>query len=521
MFPLPETAAVDHLLMRVGERTIEGQIREREQAKAEYQQARGRGAQGEPRRAGAAEHLHDERREPGPGRGARASRSSSSRRWPSTRARCGCASRSWWARATSPAQELLEGIDGLGWSPDTDRGRRRLPGHPAGPASGGGSAQPGARSRSSSTPASRSRRSISRYHAIVTEKTGEGRYRVRLRDELVPADRDFELAWTPRPGTMPRAPSSGGARGRDLRSRDALPARGTGSRRRPLAARDRLRDRHVGIDGGLSIQQARKALLLAIDRLRPADRFNVIRVQQRHRGSLGRDAVGDARRTGRPPGGGSTSSGRTAGPRWPGALEAALVGSDDPSLVRQVVFLTDGSVGNEDELFGIIRQRLGDTRLFTVGIGSAPNSHFMTKAAGVRARHLHLRRRRARGRGEDGAALRRPGEPGADRHRGAAGRRARPSRRGRPRIPDLYLGEPVVVSARLSGPAGQVAVSRPARERGVDDRDGALRWTPGRRGGGALGAPQGRVVARLGARGRRPRGGAAGASWPWASSTTW
>ena len=64
-----------------------------------------------------------------------------------------------------------------------------------------------------------------------------------------------------------------------------------------------------------------------------------------------------------------------------GALEAALVGSDDPRLVRQVVFLTDGSVGNEAQLFGIIKQRLGDTRLFTVGIGSAPNSHFMTKAA--------------------------------------------------------------------------------------------------------------------------------------------
>ena len=43
VFPLPETAAVDHLLMRVGERTIEGQIREREQAKEVYQQARAEG----------------------------------------------------------------------------------------------------------------------------------------------------------------------------------------------------------------------------------------------------------------------------------------------------------------------------------------------------------------------------------------------------------------------------------------------------------------------------------------------
>ncbi|MFB3101458.1 MAG: marine proteobacterial sortase target protein, partial [Gammaproteobacteria bacterium] len=49
--------------------------------------------------------------------------------------------------------------------------------------------------------------------------------------------------------------------------------------------------------------------------------------------------------------------------------------------VRQVIFLTDGSIGNEDELFNVIQSQLGDSRLFTIGIGSAPNSHFMDRAA--------------------------------------------------------------------------------------------------------------------------------------------
>ena len=49
--------------------------------------------------------------------------------------------------------------------------------------------------------------------------------------------------------------------------------------------------------------------------------------------------------------------------------------------LRQVIFLTDGSVGNESALFELIRKRLGESRLFTVGIGSAPNSHFMQRAA--------------------------------------------------------------------------------------------------------------------------------------------
>jgi Ca-activated chloride channel family protein len=42
VFPLPECAAVDRLRIRVGERVIEGEIREKEQASAEYAQAKKR-----------------------------------------------------------------------------------------------------------------------------------------------------------------------------------------------------------------------------------------------------------------------------------------------------------------------------------------------------------------------------------------------------------------------------------------------------------------------------------------------
>ena len=49
--------------------------------------------------------------------------------------------------------------------------------------------------------------------------------------------------------------------------------------------------------------------------------------------------------------------------------------------VRQVIFMTDGQVSNEQELFTFIHGRLGESRLFTVGIGAAPNSHFMRNAA--------------------------------------------------------------------------------------------------------------------------------------------
>jgi Ca-activated chloride channel family protein len=63
------------------------------------------------------------------------------------------------------------------------------------------------------------------------------------------------------------------------------------------------------------------------------------------------------------------------------AMQHALSQGGATGRLRQVVFLTDGDIGNEQALFDIITQNLADSRLFPVGIGSAPNSYFMTRAA--------------------------------------------------------------------------------------------------------------------------------------------
>jgi Ca-activated chloride channel family protein len=135
-----------------------------------------------------------------------------------------------------------------------------------------------------------------------------------------------------------------------------------------------------------------------------------------------------------------------------GALEAALVGSEDPTRVRQVVFLTDGSVAHEDHLFGLIRQRLGTTRLFTVGIGSAPNGHFMTRAAELgRGTFTYIGRldEIEERMGRLFRSLESPVLTDVEvRWPGVDAVEAWPQRVG-----DLYAGEPLVVSARLAGDA--------------------------------------------------------------------
>ena len=71
------------------------------------------------------------------------------------------------------------------------------------------------------------------------------------------------------------------------------------------------------------------------------------------------------------------------------ALAAALTESWDASFDRQIVFLTDGAVTNEEQMFKLVQDHLGDARLFTVGLGYAPNSWFMRKAAEF-GRGIHI-----------------------------------------------------------------------------------------------------------------------------------
>jgi Ca-activated chloride channel family protein len=295
---------------------------------------------------------------------------------------------------------------------------------------------------------------------VLTEATGPGerRHRVRLRDAQVPADRDFELAWTPRAGTLPQSAAFEEEKdGVRYALVTLFPPVGPGAQQGRLPREVVYVIDTSGSMHGLSIQQARRALLLALERLRPGDRFNVIQFNSVT------EALFDSARV-------VDESSRAAALDWVGglvanggtemaaALEAALVGSDDPGVVRQVVFLTDGSVGNEERLFGLIRQRLGDTRLFTVGIGSAPNGHFMTKAAEFGHGTFTYIGDLQEVENKMDRLFRLLESPVLTAVEvswpiGAAVE-AWPQR-----LPDLYLGEPLVIAARLEGRADEVVVS--------------------------------------------------------------
>jgi Ca-activated chloride channel family protein len=138
------------------------------------------------------------------------------------------------------------------------------------------------------------------------------------------------------------------------------------------------------------------------------------------------------------------------------ALEVALTRDAAPGYVRQVVFLTDGAVGNEGELVHVIRERLDDRRLFTIGIGSAPNSFFLTKASQFgRGTFTHIGDVREVAE-KMGALFRKLESPVltdiAIAWPGTADVWPR-------QVPDLYAGEPVIVVAEVDGTQGAVTIA--------------------------------------------------------------
>ncbi|MEJ7668250.1 MAG: marine proteobacterial sortase target protein [Casimicrobiaceae bacterium] len=225
----------------------------------------------------------------------------------------------------------------------------------------------------------------SAHHAAAIEERPGHRYRLTLTDNPIPANRDFELVWTPDVGSGPAAALFTETRGNKTYALlMALPPPVA-----DLAVGRAPREVTYIIDtsgsmAGVPIVQARGALLMALERLQPGDRFNVIEFNSTTTPLFAAPVPVDETTLQRARGFVSGLIARGGTEMLP-ALKAALTGDLESnrtsSLMRQVIFLTDGAVGNEDEILRLIHRKIGDRRLFTIGIGPAPNGFFMSRAA--------------------------------------------------------------------------------------------------------------------------------------------
>ena len=295
-------------------------------------------------------------------------------------------------------------------------------------------------------------------HAVTVETPSDDARVIRLDGKVTPADRDFELTWAP---AAIGAPSVGLFR-EHVGDADYVVALVT-----PPAAADAQREvppremvfviDNSGSMSGTSIAQAKASLLFALGRLKPQDRFNVIRFDDTME-SLFTDTVaadpGNIGRAKRFVAAIEASGGTEMVP----PMKAAL--TDRPSAgspyLRQVVFLTDGEIGNEQELFDAIAAMRGRSRVFMVGIGSAPNSFLMTRASEIgRGTYTHIGsvsqvEERMR---ELIEKLESPVVTGLMVSYSGSAVDATPAP-----LPDLYRGEPLVIAARLGTPEGMLKI---------------------------------------------------------------
>ena len=444
VFPLPEDAAVDQLHMIIGDRRIEGQIKEKEEARRTYEQARSEG-----RKASLLEQQRPN-----------VFTVSVSSLLPDEI-----------AQIEIQYQQIVDYRDG--------RFSLRFPMLVAPrytPNSGGGALaslvpEHFPRFEAMLSPDNYAnpvdlrieldagfplKEIQSTYNVVRTTALGPNQYEVVLADGATPANRDFELVWQPEIGREPKAAVfSETINGDSYALVMVLPPTDQVTPIRLPRESIYVIDTSGSMEGA-SMQQAREGLILALRGLDPGDTFNVVEfdsdVQMLFDQSRPADpsTVADAIRW-------VEKLEADDGTEMLLALQAALPSSSvSDGRLRQVIFMTDGQVSNEAQLFDYIHGNLGRSRLFTVGIGSTPNSHFMRRAAQLGRGTFTYIGDLAEVKTKMEDLFRKIDNPVLSdiqlRFEQAVSE-AYPSR-----IPDLYVGEPLMIAVKVAIGQGSVAV---------------------------------------------------------------
>jgi len=457
VFPLPETAAVDSLVMRIGDRVIEGKIKQRKLARIEYEEASAAGQQ--------ATLVNQERPNIFTASVANIAPSASISIEIEYQHKVDVYDSKYSLRLPlvvgpryvplKPVLALINNEPGVFLAPAIEDADRITP--PVRKPSEG---------------------SINPVHLIVTLAPGfplgtidssshkldiiprqDGSYRITSAEGVIPTDRDFELTWTPERDTTPHVSVfKEQINGEVYLLGMVTPPSLESDIDMPRIPREVIFVIDTsGSMSGTSMPQAKEALQLALRRLQPQDSFNIIRFSDDAEALFDSAMPADRKHMLIALSyASSLSSG--GGTEMMPALRLALQGEPRSSHLKQIIFITDGSVGNEVELFKVVASNIGNVRLFTVGIGSAPNGYFMRKAAELgRGRFTIIDDiREVEKRMSDlFAALERPMVIDlAFNWLDAKNVSVYPNP-----IPDLYAGEPLIFTARMEEGTDAISIS--------------------------------------------------------------
>jgi Ca-activated chloride channel family protein len=131
-----------------------------------------------------------------------------------------------------------------------------------------------------------------------------------------------------------------------------------------------------GSMSGWPMEKSKSAMRRALGQLQEGDSFQIVRFSEQASalGTVPLEATPENIRRGldyvaKLRGGGGTMMIE--------GIKAALDFPHEPGRERIVSFMTDGYIGNEAEILGAIAERLGETRIFSFGIGQSVNRHLI------------------------------------------------------------------------------------------------------------------------------------------------
>ena len=211
-----------------------------------------------------------------------------------------------------------------------------------------------------------------------------------------------------------------------------------------------------GSMSGQPIAQAKAAIGRALARLQPGDSFQIINFSERSSALGAKPVEVSAENIQRARDYLATLNGDGPTMMIEG-IKAALAFPHDAARLRFVCFLTDGYIGNEKEILAAVQQRLGASRLFSFGVGSAPNRYLLDSLARVgRGAVAYLGLKDDAGRVMD-AFFARVSHPAlTDLQIDWSGLNVRdvfPDV-----MPDLFVGRPVILTGKFQGKPGRITV---------------------------------------------------------------
>ena len=221
-----------------------------------------------------------------------------------------------------------------------------------------------------------------------------------------------------------------------------------------------------GSMSGEPMKQAKAAILSALEHLTPSDTFQIIRFSDNasHFGPkpvpATRENISNARRYVKKLRG-------QGGTMMIEGVKQALDFPHDTERFRLVTFLTDGFIGNDREIIGEVSKRIGRSRIFSFGVGSSVNRFLLERMASEgrgAASFLSL---------DDSASdlmnlyfnrISHPAMTDININWGSMGVSEVYPRK----LPDLFVGRPVVVTGKYQGDSRQIGVNGRAGQSKVD-----------------------------------------------------